>query len=1158
MAHVNAATAASPLKDVKLSDPAVWKVDAEAGDIVNLTAVDGCVRVDYDLDVKGTRQLGNNTYKQKTARLLLKNPIALSSDTGRIIFESLGMQSKSWHFRGNQVRLLPIVKDASGESLMYAPVKYPHLNGNVDDGWERWMTPYFYCGEAGAATQDVYEAEGGDRNAWPDGALTLAGFILEVNKLEFGRAKGDVEFTALQTSGVTLPYEAPYAYADSLVKSKGDYRIAMEVANNFQAIPVREQSLKISFDPASLQSKRQRVTIPLGPDDNYWVRYQVTSTDGAVVAGDTLRTQVVGSTTAEKVQAVDTKTAPEIGFLRVNPASHTSGVYKHDEPLNVTIRTFKKTSSALKLDWQLTQFRFPAVIEQGTKDVTFNGPFTDVVLPLKGEANRDAYCLRLTVRDGDKVVDQANYYLGRETDFSKPYTGRTGKPVDRNSVKTSSYSRVSYINDEPAKVKSEDQAFAHFSKCMDEIANMSRYVTYMIDLRDFEVLPGVYDFALLDRVMDEATDHGCTLTIRVGHVDQEAEFKWVKYSRQYNYDGTEIYQHYYGGFSVTDPDFTNVWLRAYRALYDRYKVHPGFQGYYLLQPAGEWTVQDQPWAGIVSGYDVPSREGFRTYLRDTVGLSLDALNKRWGTKYASWSDVLPPLPDFKRGALPDLRMSWVDFCRFKAKLDTDYWFPLAAKAIREYDKNHIIITYGGANAPKPLTGIVDYFHNGGNHTLQREETLIDAWQNGKTGWITEPIHPHRWAAQGDPTGRGWTLDISVYVMIAQAGGGGANLHIYYMPKPMDLVSHYGSANAYDRMERYKPILDELQSMTLVRRPAQIAVLQDITTMHTKHRTCFSARLEDLKRWFELIKGDGLRYEYLDPDHAAQYKLLLPNLLDEEMSDANITLLDKLVREQGSKMVISANTGSYCPERGPSPFQFLKQLGITPPTGAYVQNEPGVIASSTTASPILDSGAKLGFFSLADFQHDMQSDEIKKAFWAWPYRWIPQTDYFGYYRDNKATNGEVLARFPSGGVAISLHKVGNGEVIVFWGIPNYRPELMKGFMSRVATWAGVQDPNAGNALPQMLEGDSKPLGRHYTMLWSGTPGSYTQRFTAVPDGQWFIEELVCDQKYGTYTAKELREKGLPIQYDEGCSPLKIFRLSPAKSFIGDWKDKYRVP
>lgn len=206
------------------------------------------------------------------------------------------------------------------------------------------------------------------------------------------------------------------------------------------------------------------------------------------------------------------------------------------------------------------------------------------------------------------------------------------------------------------------------------------------------------------------------------------------------------------------------------------------------------------------------------------------------------------------------------------------------------DPNHVIIAYTGN--PAGLVGVADYLHNGGNHFLKDEGKLMSAWDGG-LGWITEPHHPQRWAAYGDPAGMGWVLDWSVYIMMAQAGAGGANLHVYYMGNPTFLLpAHYGGAYAFDRFEMFKPILRELHSVKMVEPVKEVAVLQDPDTLYCKHRTMFSARKEDLKQWFNLLKLDAIDYEDLRPEKAKQYKLLMPNILDEVMSEQNIVSLDQ--------------------------------------------------------------------------------------------------------------------------------------------------------------------------------------------------------------------------------------------------------------------------
>ena len=43
---------------------------------------------------------------------------------------------------------------------------------------------------------------------------------------------------------------------------------------------------------------------------------------------------------------------------------------------------------------------------------------------------------------------------------------------------------------------------------MDQIQKITPYVIYIIDVRDIQTLPGVFNFSLLDRLMDAAAGRG--------------------------------------------------------------------------------------------------------------------------------------------------------------------------------------------------------------------------------------------------------------------------------------------------------------------------------------------------------------------------------------------------------------------------------------------------------------------------------------------------------------------------------------------------------------------------------------------------------------------------------------------------------------------------
>jgi hypothetical protein len=1147
-----------------------WHIESRDGDRVELKDEEGVLGIHFDVNVDTTYQLGHMNFKQADFRLQLTEPVALADDQTRVMFESKGFIKQ--RNRSGALQMMPLIRDESGEILIYEPYPSPHLR-NCTDKWCKWTTRHFYGAEAGGATQNIFQPElepkAGDGNAWPDGKLTFIGFEVQVRPAEFKREQGALCLAGVDFGGLRLPAEDPYGYADAFFSEAGDYTLAAEVRNAFQYLPVREFRRSFTYQPNSLASQRQRLTFPLGPNGNYWIDYQITDAQGGVVASEAMRYEVEGNPDAALPEAVDPTRPPAIGVLRINPDRPKGGVYEA-LPMPVQIRVFPGEAKALILDWTLVAY--PAylqgkeavdqVIEKGKAEVRSDGnPYVDHELVLKGETRRDAYRLLLAVNDGDRVVDRREYVLGRRTDFSKPYDSRQGLIRGRDYVKRSPYFRTTCRPDSAA---SEDDAVRQFETYLDEATQMARYLTYMVDMKDLEILPGVYDFAALDRIMDAAADRGAAMTVRLAHVDNYGPYRWLPFSRQVNYDGTTIFNHFYGNYMPADPEYLAAWKRANRALYDRYKTHPGFQGYYVMEAGGESMILDKPWLGVVSGYSAMMQKGFRDYLQHQLKLDLGGLNARWKTTFPDWGSVVPPDPDFRLGASPDLRLEWLDFCRFKTYLNNRFWFQTLTGDIRSYDKDRVVIAYN-VHDLDGLLDKIDYTHGGGVMKLPANGERIALWEKHRIGNCQEPHHPHRWNSYAAP----YLVDWCLYTEMSRSGAGGLNLHVYYNPPgggSGPLYQGYAGHWGYDRYEHFKPIYRELHGATMLTSLSKdVAICQDPTTLFTKHRTVFPHRKPDLARWFELLKYQGVEYEKLQPERLGEYKLVLPNLLDEVVSLETVEMLDGYVR-QGGKIVISALTGRYCPETGTDPFVLLKRLGIDPPAGEYVQTGLEVKATATTASPLLDAGQAIPFYTREKLRHDPTTKSVQSRFFQWPFRWIPLTDYFGHYRDNKTTNGDVWARFGEGGVAMSRHTVGKGEVVVLWGVPDYWPENLPGFMKRAAKWAGVEQKAIDNPIPLMMECQRKTgdkVERHYALVWCGEPrfgvkpGTYRQKLPNAPDGTWFIDDMVTGRRYGWYRGDELREQGIDLTFEENNSALQVVRLVPGNPVNWpDWGKRYR--
>ncbi len=1137
-----------------------WKVAGSDGDKISLSATGDILAIDYDVNVNAHRLVGQKSYREASFTLELSHPVALSPDQVRITYAARVVDGGKAF-----VEIRPLIEDSQGERISYQPEKSLSLTKTENpEGWHSWRTQAFFVTEAGGATKGLFESEGG--NAYPDGALRLVGLQVRIyadkDRISTGKRSGRVYLADLRAAGLKVQ-ETPEIFADSFLKEKGRYRLGYEVRSAFQADPILEGVHELDFDPADENLRRQEFVFPLKQDQNNWIKFRLTDSTGKEIYEATTRwDQDVDPFLSPSKTTADQEKAPAIGIIRVNPGSGltTGGLVPEDKPFQVTLRVFPPKDTPVNIEWTLRQYAFDTEISRGRQAVpSGKAAYEDVIIPLTPEPGRDAYRFVYRVTDSKgKTLDEGTYTLGILRPEVKPLLSRPGPVIQRDFIKRFPYNRTTFLSLNLPQ-KTESDVLTNFRNMAGDSLQLTNHITYMIDLAEFEILPGVYDFTLVDQIMDTAADFNVGITFRLAHKDNDATYEWTPYTLPRNFDGAALTGHpSYGSYSIKDSRYVDTWNRGFRALYDRYNKHRAFEGYYIMQAGGEWAIPDEPWNGFVADYSWAGIEGFRSYLKDTLKLDLAALNKRWDTSYKEWSEVLPPSPELEKGAAPNLRPEWIDFN--KAKIFwRDNWFAMIARQIRTYDPHRVVIAYD-AGWDKDITvlyGLVDYLHNGGNDEHEGEGTMVKAWEEGKLGWITEPHHPHFWAAPNDPGQRGWILDWSVYNMTAQAGAGGANLHVYYAPFPdYALPAHYGTIAQYDRMEHYKPILAELHKTKLLMPPKSIAVVQDHETLFAKHRTTFTTRLADLRRWFELLRNDSLDYEFYRADHDADYKLVVINPLDEVLSPETIEKVTSIAR-RGGWVVLSARSGQLSADpRNPEEFPLLRSLGIKPPREPYRTSEAGIAATLDKGQKLFSGRETIPFFSQADMAAAIKDPKTAESFWSWPYRWVPEADYFGYFPNVRDTGGEILARFPDGGVAASIHNVGKGKAIVFWGTPSMDKGEMKGVMAQIAAAAGVTDLASLRPIPLMLEARYEALNRYYALIYHETPGNYVQPVSSVPDGDWFVEEIVTGKRLGYFKGGDIRKTGVPLAFIREESPLKILRFTPREQMrIAPWDWKF---
>jgi len=1132
-ATMKSATAAVEEHPLSLPPATGWQVESSDGTVDLGAPQAGIFTMDFQLKITKSFTVGYKKFEQATARVLLKEPLRLVGDDARVLFECRGMERIL--NREGKIQIMPLVRDREGEIFVCDPYAYPHLNYGIKR-WSLWTTCYLYAGEAGGPTQNIYQTDG-KGNGWPDAPLSFAGFEIQARGKQGETLKGEFAIGEMSSAGMHLPQRPPLLYADSVLdETRGSFTFSAEASTEFQGRPAYGVEQTFDFDPASLASRKQKLLMPTGPEKYLWGNYQVRDGQGKVCVRKSLDYRL-NTLAAENpnTRKLSVKPTSETTFLRVSTAGEVPGVIPQGKPFGVTVHIPRLAAEGkLELKWKLQPANYRDELASGQVEVT--GSTHQKFIALPETAGRDGYRFEVRLLLDGKPLDQTSFLVGRPTDFSAPYAGRTGKARLRKEVKQDAYFRTTFRPDD--NLFSEVAMLENFCNYARESSKMARDITITVDPALFEVLPGVFDFSLLDRMMDAATDFGAGITVRLSHADIKSSYLWPKLERQTGYDGGEIYLHYYGNYSPHDPTLVSLWEHANRALHDRYCSHPSFQGYYLMEAAGESGVLDQPWMGIIAGYSEYARVDFQHYLQMQMGLGLEDLNKRWSSNYSKWSDIEPPLPDFSRRTQPDLRPQWLDFQSFKYYMSRTGWFKELASNIRSYDKDHVIICY--SSPVEYLKDLIDYIHGGGvMHDPEHGEDE-QYWISNGVGSIQESIDPHHWGMQEDPAGKGWALDWNLYTMFSRCGGGGMNLHIYYTPVD-EVVKKYGGIYQFDRFQRFKPVMSELEKTRIVT-PLQkrVAVMQEMLTGFAKHRTTFLHRFTDLSREFKLLQTIGVDFETYRPEQAANYRLVFPNFLDEVLPQQKIDALAEFVRK-GGKLVISANTGRYSDAAGSQPYALLRALGIEPPKGDYVTSGTSVIANTAMDHPLTRDYSSLAFYTLEQQHAQTRQTWDYTAFQVWPYRWLSESDYFGYYPVQHPARASVLAQFSDGGAALSLHSCGDGEVAVFWGSPDYQDKNLLQFLKNAVTWAKADDDAKLNAIPHMIEAHNQELKRHYAILWQETPGIYKQRFPQAPDGKLVLVDLISDQRLGVFDGATLRQEGANIEYREGYSPLKVISM-----------------
>ncbi|MGW3102437.1 beta-galactosidase [Streptomyces sp. NPDC001100] len=173
-----------------------------------------------------------------------------------------------------------------------------------------------------------------------------------------------------------------------------------------------------------------------------------------------------------------------------------------------------------------------------------------------------------------------------------------------------------------------------------------------------EPAEGVYDFTLLDKVLDLLQQNGVAADLATPTAAPPAWFfRAHPEALPVDRDGRRLSYGSRQTFCPSSPAYRTAALRIAGELGRRYAGHPA---------VAMWHIHNEYGCHNPACYCDESAEAFRVWLRAKYGDSLPALNNAWGTAfwsqwYYDWAEVLPPRAT---GAVPNPthQLDWRRFC----------------------------------------------------------------------------------------------------------------------------------------------------------------------------------------------------------------------------------------------------------------------------------------------------------------------------------------------------------------------------------------------------------------------------------------------------------------------------------------------------------------
>ena len=894
------------------------------------------------------------------------------------------------------------------------------------------------------------------------------------------------------------------------VEAGGKVTVSWEALDRYDGQPFLTGGGEFSIDPKDPCSPlqfNQRIEFPIRERGTYWIRVKSARTTNnnanpAQISEREYRLDVIRGDGARPRTVIDASAQVPNSLIRIAPA-RSSLIYAGADPLRVPVLFWRPAAPVKSLSYRIQASSLSTAEILATAEGTLSGD-------AKGPARIDcdltkcgggSYRIHAEVLADGKLLDSLDRTIGKSG--GEPV--KIGHAAKGPSAEDLLSSRVplTYLDPHVPEGPRDNPVASRkmLEDFMDQAGTITDKVELLIRWKDIEVLPGVYDWAQLDRLLAYAQTKKLTVLLWPSVVAVEPE--WVPSCFTQNKEGS-IFGHNRYLFHRARLDYWHAEpirkpaIEFLAALAARYREHPAVHGYFFITE----HPSEASHIGWYDGYNPEAIEHFRQHCQQTWP-TLNDLNKRWKTNFKSWSEVTTPSTE------SSLRYT-LDWLAFRRDAIGDFLVD-CAKALRQADPRRLIGIYidglDDNHVPK-LRALGCFTANGGCQDPDR----------GGVEYLGRAVQGLQERPEETSVGQ-WSclfptqLDASVFSMML---GGGGNAHCkMYIETNKTFKELEPAPYSLDRFKQFIPIRGELRQT--VRMPMDSYVLDDRNARLMKGRTT---------TWLGL--GSGLsrncfQSHLLCPavplEIATTGKLLF--LMGDYVETFEQSVMDGLVRyvEQGGTVVMQADAGRTCVETPEDRWYLLRRFGFKPPTGEKADRHQ--FRMSPIAGDVFPTSATC--FALGDL---------------WPAPADP--------------SAKVLAacEVDAGRPAITWKPVGKGRVVVIWSSSIIPPTVAGSggdypFLHDLARWAGVRmygdasSPRLWTNLLKHREAETY-YGLVYNSVWhekAETVKGAARWF--LPEGEYRITEMISGSSVGDRTATQLKNEGVAV--DLKPNAVAIYRM-----------------